>query len=173
MQKAIFLQCILHPTFKFTFCCGGQWRWWRRCTQEWTWSPWHGQRSVEGSERRPGHVETHHVQPRWRWWLGSDLHIQVGGHLFTKLCNIFHVYCIYFLSQCVLYSFCRNAIAQLCMFKQIERRPMAWPCQLTVGSCLSIRIVGYKAVGLVEVHQRNTQYTFITNLYHIVNKNVP
>uniref|UniRef100_A0A674MTI6 X-ray repair cross-complementing protein 5 n=1 Tax=Takifugu rubripes TaxID=31033 RepID=A0A674MTI6_TAKRU len=35
---------------------------------------------------------------------------------------------------------------QLCMFKQIERRPMAWPCQLTVGSCLSIRIVGYKAV---------------------------
>lgn len=25
---------------------------------------------------------------------------------------------------------------------------MAWPCQLTVGSCLSIRIVGYKAVSL-------------------------
>uniref|UniRef100_A0A8C5HLZ9 X-ray repair cross-complementing protein 5 n=1 Tax=Gouania willdenowi TaxID=441366 RepID=A0A8C5HLZ9_GOUWI len=35
---------------------------------------------------------------------------------------------------------------QLCMFKRIERRPMAWPCQLTIGSALSIRIVGYKAV---------------------------
>ena len=46
-----------------------------------------------------------------------------------------------------LWSF-RDAIEQLCMFKQIERRPMAWPCQLTVGSCLSIRIVGYKAVSL-------------------------
>ncbi|XP_054643514.1 X-ray repair cross-complementing protein 5 [Dunckerocampus dactyliophorus] len=40
----------------------------------------------------------------------------------------------------------RNAIAQLHMFKCIERRPMAWPCQLTIGSTLSIRIVGYKAV---------------------------
>ncbi|XP_061547898.1 X-ray repair cross-complementing protein 5 [Phycodurus eques] len=40
----------------------------------------------------------------------------------------------------------RNAIEGLCMFKQIERRPMAWPCQLTIGSSLSIRIVGYKAV---------------------------
>lgn len=44
-----------------------------------------------------------------------------------------------------VYSF-RNAIEQLCMFKRIERRPMAWPCQLTIGSALSIRIVGYKAV---------------------------
>lgn len=43
-------------------------------------------------------------------------------------------------------SCCRNAIEQLCMFKRIEKRPMAWPCQLTIGSCLSIRIVGYKAV---------------------------
>ncbi|XP_077437100.1 X-ray repair cross-complementing protein 5-like [Vanacampus margaritifer] len=40
----------------------------------------------------------------------------------------------------------RNAIEGLCMFKHIERRPMAWPCQLTIGSALSIRIVGYKAV---------------------------
>lgn len=40
----------------------------------------------------------------------------------------------------------RNAVEQLCMFKRIERRPMAWPCQLTIGSCLPIRIVGYKAV---------------------------
>ncbi|KAK5861164.1 hypothetical protein PBY51_022580 [Eleginops maclovinus] len=44
-----------------------------------------------------------------------------------------------------IYSF-RKAIEQLCMFKRIERTPMAWPCQLTIGSCLSIRIVGYKAV---------------------------
>ncbi|XP_059199012.1 X-ray repair cross-complementing protein 5 [Centropristis striata] len=44
-----------------------------------------------------------------------------------------------------IYSF-RNAIEQLCMFKRIEKRPMAWPCQLTIGSCLPIRIVGYKAV---------------------------
>ncbi|XP_068559485.1 X-ray repair cross-complementing protein 5 [Cebidichthys violaceus] len=44
-----------------------------------------------------------------------------------------------------IYSF-RNAIEQLCMFKRVERRPMAWPCQLTIGSCLPIRIVGYKAV---------------------------
>ncbi|KAK2839696.1 hypothetical protein Q5P01_013436 [Channa striata] len=43
------------------------------------------------------------------------------------------------------YSF-RNALEQLHMFKRVERRPMAWPCQLTIGSSLSIRIVGYKAV---------------------------
>ncbi|XP_069554708.1 X-ray repair cross-complementing protein 5 [Brachyistius frenatus] len=41
---------------------------------------------------------------------------------------------------------CRNAIEQLCMFKNIERKSMAWPCQLTIGTALSIRIVGYKAV---------------------------
>uniref|UniRef100_A0AAX7TFA7 Ku domain-containing protein n=1 Tax=Astatotilapia calliptera TaxID=8154 RepID=A0AAX7TFA7_ASTCA len=34
----------------------------------------------------------------------------------------------------------------LCMFKRVERRPVAWPCQLTIGSSLSIRIIGYKAV---------------------------
>ncbi|KAG7227479.1 hypothetical protein INR49_005293 [Caranx melampygus] len=45
----------------------------------------------------------------------------------------------------LIYTF-RNAIEQLCMFKRIDRRPMAWPCQLTIGSSLSIRIVGYKAV---------------------------
>lgn len=44
-----------------------------------------------------------------------------------------------------VYSF-RNALEQLRMFKRIERKPMAWPCQLTIGSLLSIRIVGYKAV---------------------------
>uniref|UniRef100_A0A3Q4HVD8 X-ray repair cross-complementing protein 5 n=1 Tax=Neolamprologus brichardi TaxID=32507 RepID=A0A3Q4HVD8_NEOBR len=40
----------------------------------------------------------------------------------------------------------RNAIEELCMFKRVERRPVSWPCQLTIGSSLSIRIVGYKAV---------------------------
>uniref|UniRef100_A0A7N6B1M5 X-ray repair cross-complementing protein 5 n=1 Tax=Anabas testudineus TaxID=64144 RepID=A0A7N6B1M5_ANATE len=44
-----------------------------------------------------------------------------------------------------IYSF-RTALEQLHMFKCIEKRPMAWPCQLTIGSSLSIRIVGYKAV---------------------------
>ncbi|XP_034549343.1 X-ray repair cross-complementing protein 5 [Notolabrus celidotus] len=44
-----------------------------------------------------------------------------------------------------IYTF-RNAIEQLCMFKRIERRPTAWPCQLTIGTSVSIRIVGYKAV---------------------------
>uniref|UniRef100_A0A7N8WLL5 X-ray repair complementing defective repair in Chinese hamster cells 5 n=1 Tax=Mastacembelus armatus TaxID=205130 RepID=A0A7N8WLL5_9TELE len=47
-----------------------------------------------------------------------------------------------------IYTF-RKAIEQLCMFKRVERRPMAWPCQLTIGSSLSIRIVGYKAVSLL------------------------
>uniref|UniRef100_A0A3Q0QXT3 X-ray repair cross-complementing protein 5 n=1 Tax=Amphilophus citrinellus TaxID=61819 RepID=A0A3Q0QXT3_AMPCI len=40
----------------------------------------------------------------------------------------------------------RDAIQELCMFKRVERRPVAWPCQLTIGSSLSIRIVGYKAL---------------------------
>ncbi|CAL1582369.1 unnamed protein product [Knipowitschia caucasica] len=44
-----------------------------------------------------------------------------------------------------VYSF-RNALEELHMFKRIERRPMAWPCQLTIGSSLPIRIVGYKSV---------------------------
>ncbi|CAL8240942.1 unnamed protein product [Merluccius merluccius] len=44
-----------------------------------------------------------------------------------------------------VYTF-SGAIKKLSMFKNIEKRPMAWPCQLTIGSALSIRIVGYKAV---------------------------
>ncbi|XP_068602396.1 X-ray repair cross-complementing protein 5 [Brachionichthys hirsutus] len=44
-----------------------------------------------------------------------------------------------------IYTF-RNAIEHLHMFKHIERKPMAWPCLLTIGTCLTIRIVGYKAV---------------------------
>ncbi|XP_062861614.1 X-ray repair cross-complementing protein 5 isoform X2 [Trichomycterus rosablanca] len=39
-----------------------------------------------------------------------------------------------------------DALEKLSMFKRIEKRPMAWPCQLTIGSSLSIRVVGYKAV---------------------------
>uniref|UniRef100_UPI003AAF9E49 X-ray repair cross-complementing protein 5 n=1 Tax=Centroberyx gerrardi TaxID=166262 RepID=UPI003AAF9E49 len=39
-----------------------------------------------------------------------------------------------------------DAVEKLSMFKRIEKRPMPWPCQLTIGSSLSIRIVGYKAV---------------------------
>uniref|UniRef100_A0A8B9M6E1 X-ray repair cross-complementing protein 5 n=1 Tax=Accipiter nisus TaxID=211598 RepID=A0A8B9M6E1_9AVES len=39
-----------------------------------------------------------------------------------------------------------DSLERLSMFKKIERRPMAWPCQLTIGSNLSIRIVAYKSV---------------------------
>ncbi|MGH0121077.1 UNVERIFIED_CONTAM: hypothetical protein FKN15_069280 [Acipenser sinensis] len=39
-----------------------------------------------------------------------------------------------------------ESMEQLSIFKKIERRPLAWPCQLTIGSSLTIRIVGYKAV---------------------------
>ncbi|XP_061315338.1 X-ray repair cross-complementing protein 5 isoform X1 [Pezoporus flaviventris] len=44
-----------------------------------------------------------------------------------------------------IYTF-RESLEHLSMFKKIERRPMAWPCQLTIGSNLSIRIVAYKSV---------------------------
>ncbi|KAL7882043.1 hypothetical protein AOLI_G00088920 [Acnodon oligacanthus] len=44
-----------------------------------------------------------------------------------------------------VYTF-SDAVKKLSIFKCIERRPMPWPCQLTIGSSLSIRIVGYKAV---------------------------
>lgn len=44
-----------------------------------------------------------------------------------------------------LYTF-SEAIEKLSFLKSIERRPMGWPCQLTIGSALSIKIVGYKAV---------------------------
>ncbi|XP_066467784.1 X-ray repair cross-complementing protein 5 isoform X2 [Tiliqua scincoides] len=43
-----------------------------------------------------------------------------------------------------IYTF-RESLERLSVFKKTERRPMAWPCQLTIGSKLSIRIVGYKA----------------------------
>ncbi|NWU97737.1 XRCC5 protein, partial [Upupa epops] len=44
-----------------------------------------------------------------------------------------------------IYTF-RETLERLLMFKKIERRPMAWPCQLTIGSNLSIRIVAYKSI---------------------------
>ncbi|XP_048455254.1 X-ray repair cross-complementing protein 5-like [Rhincodon typus] len=40
----------------------------------------------------------------------------------------------------------RESVEQLSIFKKIERRPMAWPCQLTIGSGITINIVGYKAM---------------------------
>ncbi|MEE6488801.1 hypothetical protein FKM82_015384 [Ascaphus truei] len=44
-----------------------------------------------------------------------------------------------------IYTF-RDSLEKLSIFKKIERKPMGWPCQLTIGSSLSIRIVGYKSV---------------------------
>ncbi|XP_062390923.1 X-ray repair cross-complementing protein 5 [Sardina pilchardus] len=44
-----------------------------------------------------------------------------------------------------VYAF-SDAIEKLSIFKRLERRPMAWPCTLTIGGSLAIRIVGYKAV---------------------------
>ncbi|XP_044526676.1 X-ray repair cross-complementing protein 5 [Gracilinanus agilis] len=44
-----------------------------------------------------------------------------------------------------IYSF-SESLKQLCVFKKIEKRPMPWPCLLTIGSNLSIKIVAYKSV---------------------------
>ncbi|XP_077129354.1 X-ray repair cross-complementing protein 5 isoform X4 [Ranitomeya variabilis] len=44
-----------------------------------------------------------------------------------------------------VYTF-RDSLENLSMFKKIARRPMPWPCVLTIGSNISIRIVGYKSV---------------------------
>ncbi|KAH0621277.1 hypothetical protein JD844_022385, partial [Phrynosoma platyrhinos] len=43
-----------------------------------------------------------------------------------------------------IYTF-RESLERLSVFKKVERRPMPWPCQLTIGSKLSIRIVAYKS----------------------------
>ncbi|XP_041057042.1 X-ray repair cross-complementing protein 5 isoform X1 [Carcharodon carcharias] len=40
----------------------------------------------------------------------------------------------------------RESVERLSIFKKIERKPMAWPCQLTIGSRITINIVGYKAM---------------------------
>ncbi|XP_045415219.1 X-ray repair cross-complementing protein 5 [Lemur catta] len=44
-----------------------------------------------------------------------------------------------------IYSF-SESLRQLCVFKKITRCSMPWPCQLTIGSNLSIRIVAYKSM---------------------------
>ncbi|XP_062434351.1 X-ray repair cross-complementing protein 5 isoform X4 [Rhea pennata] len=44
-----------------------------------------------------------------------------------------------------IYTF-RESLERLSMFKKMERRSVAWPCQLTIGSNLSIRIVAYKSL---------------------------
>eukprot|EP00062_Callorhinchus_milii_P023659 gi/632982730/ref/XP_007908297.1/ PREDICTED: X-ray repair cross-complementing protein 5 isoform X1 [Callorhinchus milii] len=44
-----------------------------------------------------------------------------------------------------VFTFSESA-ERLGLFKKLERRPMPWPCQLTIGSNISIRIVGYKAM---------------------------
>ncbi|NWZ42126.1 XRCC5 protein, partial [Brachypodius atriceps] len=44
-----------------------------------------------------------------------------------------------------IYTF-RESLERLSMFKKIERKPMPWFCQLTIGPNLSIRIVAYKSV---------------------------
>ncbi|CAO2624911.1 X-ray repair cross-complementing protein 5 [Lemmus lemmus] len=44
-----------------------------------------------------------------------------------------------------IYSF-RESLRQLSVFKKIERRSMPWPCQLTIGPNLSIKIVAYKSI---------------------------
>ncbi|XP_063256865.1 X-ray repair cross-complementing protein 5 [Prinia subflava] len=44
-----------------------------------------------------------------------------------------------------IYTF-RESLERLSMFKKIERKPMPWPCELTIGPDLSIRIVAYKSV---------------------------
>ncbi|NWR69167.1 XRCC5 protein, partial [Centropus unirufus] len=49
-----------------------------------------------------------------------------------------------------IYTF-RESLERLSMFKKIERKPMPWPCQLTIGSSLSIRIVAYKSVAEEKV----------------------
>ncbi|XP_072436176.1 X-ray repair cross-complementing protein 5 isoform X1 [Chiloscyllium punctatum] len=40
----------------------------------------------------------------------------------------------------------RESVERLSIFKKIERKPMTWPCQLTIGSGITINIVGYKAM---------------------------
>ncbi|XP_011356938.1 X-ray repair cross-complementing protein 5 isoform X2 [Pteropus vampyrus] len=44
-----------------------------------------------------------------------------------------------------IYSF-SESLRQLCIFKKIERTSMPWPCQLTIGSNLSINIMAYKSI---------------------------
>ncbi|ELW49194.1 X-ray repair cross-complementing protein 5 [Tupaia chinensis] len=43
-----------------------------------------------------------------------------------------------------IYSF-SESLRQLCVFKKIQRNSVPWPCQLTIGSNLAIKIVAYKS----------------------------
>uniref|UniRef100_A0A9R1SB51 X-ray repair complementing defective repair in Chinese hamster cells 5 n=2 Tax=Cyprinus carpio TaxID=7962 RepID=A0A9R1SB51_CYPCA len=49
-----------------------------------------------------------------------------------------------------VYTF-SDALEKLSIFKCIDRRPMAWPCQLTIGGSLTIRIVRYKMALFVYI----------------------
>ncbi|KAF4796948.1 X-ray repair cross-complementing protein 5 [Turdus rufiventris] len=40
----------------------------------------------------------------------------------------------------------RESLERLSMFKKMERKPIPWSCELTIGPNLSIRIVAYKSV---------------------------
>ncbi|KAM4836485.1 X-ray repair cross-complementing protein 5 [Thomomys bottae] len=51
-----------------------------------------------------------------------------------------------------IYSF-SESLRQLNVFKKLERRSMPWPCQLTIGSNLSIRIVAYKSIIQTKVRK--------------------
>uniref|UniRef100_A0A2K6L371 X-ray repair cross-complementing protein 5 n=1 Tax=Rhinopithecus bieti TaxID=61621 RepID=A0A2K6L371_RHIBE len=44
-----------------------------------------------------------------------------------------------------IYSF-SESLRKLCVFKKIERHSIHWPCRLTIGSNLSIRIAAYKSI---------------------------
>ncbi|KAK2108524.1 X-ray repair cross-complementing protein 5 [Saguinus oedipus] len=39
-----------------------------------------------------------------------------------------------------------ESLRKLCVFKKIERHSIHWPCRLTIGSNLSIRIAAYKSI---------------------------
>lgn len=52
-----------------------------------------------------------------------------------------------FISVFLIPSF-RESLERLSMFKKMERKPMPWSCQLTIGPSLSIRIVAYKSVSV-------------------------
>lgn len=42
----------------------------------------------------------------------------------------------------------RESLERLSMFKKMERKPIPWSCELTIGPNLSIRIVAYKSVSV-------------------------
>ncbi|XP_032818808.1 X-ray repair cross-complementing protein 5 isoform X1 [Petromyzon marinus] len=46
-----------------------------------------------------------------------------------------------------VYTF-SNGLERLSFFKRMERQPYPWPCTMTLGANLTIRITGYKAVTL-------------------------